>query len=61
MGQFWMQFNKHGWSVWWDQELVAGPSYELKIEEALVSAYDLKCRDTLHFTCGHQRRLSPSD
>ena len=24
-----------GWSVWWDRELVAGPSYEDKIEQAL--------------------------
>ena len=28
----------HGWSVWWDRELVAGPSYEDKIEEALDEA-----------------------
>ena len=25
----------HGWSVWWDRELVAGPSYEGKIEATL--------------------------
>ena len=27
-----------GWSVWWDRELVAGPSFEEKIEEALEAA-----------------------
>ncbi len=27
-----------GWSVWWDRELVAGPSYDEKIEEALDSS-----------------------
>ena len=31
-------FKEHGWSVWWDRELVAGPSYHQKIEEALDSA-----------------------
>ena len=24
--------EEQGWSVWWDRELVAGPSYEDKIE-----------------------------
>ena len=27
-----------GWSVWWDRELVAGPSFEEKIQEALDQA-----------------------
>ncbi len=30
--------EEQGWSVWWDRELVAGPSYEDKIEEALDEA-----------------------
>ena len=30
--------EEKGWSVWWDRELVAGPSYDEKIEEALDSA-----------------------
>ncbi|MDP7357239.1 MAG: toll/interleukin-1 receptor domain-containing protein [Pseudomonadales bacterium] len=30
--------EKCGWSVWWDRELVAGPSYEDRIEEALDAA-----------------------
>jgi len=30
--------EEQGWSVWWDRELVAGPSYEDKIEEALDAA-----------------------
>lgn len=31
-------FEEKGWSVWWDRELIAGPSYEDKIEEALDEA-----------------------
>ena len=31
-------FEEQGWSVWWDRELVAGPSYEDKIEAALDEA-----------------------
>ena len=31
-------FEEHGWKVWWDKELVVGPSYEDKIEEALEVA-----------------------
>ncbi len=27
-----------GWSVWWDRELVAGPSFEQKIEQAIDAA-----------------------
>jgi TolB-like protein len=27
-----------GWSVWWDRELVTGPSFDTKIEEALDAA-----------------------
>ena len=27
-----------GWSIWWDKELVAGPSFNEKIEEALDHA-----------------------
>lgn len=27
-----------GWSVWWDRDLVAGPSFDEKIEEALETA-----------------------
>jgi len=27
-----------GWSVWWDHDLVAGPSFDEKIEEALDAA-----------------------
>jgi Tol biopolymer transport system component len=30
--------QKQGWSVWWDRDLVAGPSFDEKIEEALESA-----------------------
>lgn len=31
-------FEDQGWSVWWDRELVAGPSFDEKIEEALDAA-----------------------
>jgi adenylate cyclase len=31
-------FEGYGWSVWWDKELVAGPSFYDKIEEALDMA-----------------------
>ncbi len=27
-----------GWSVWWDRDLIAGPSFDEKIEEALDAA-----------------------
>ncbi len=27
-----------GWSVWWDRELVAGPSFDEKIEAAIREA-----------------------
>ena len=27
-----------GWSVWWDRELITGPSFDDKIEEALDEA-----------------------
>lgn len=30
--------EEYGWRVWWDRELVAGPSYDEKIEEALDTA-----------------------
>jgi len=30
--------QEQGWSVWWDRDLVAGPSFDEKIEEALESA-----------------------
>jgi adenylate cyclase len=33
-------FERQGWSVWWDRELFAGPSFEEKIQEALD---DAKC------------------
>lgn len=31
-------FEDHGWSVWWDRELVIGTSYEFRIEEELAAA-----------------------
>ena len=31
-------FEEQGWKVWWDKELVVGPSYEDKIEAALEAA-----------------------
>ena len=30
--------ESEGWSVWWDRELIAGPSFNNKIQEALDSA-----------------------
>ena len=30
--------ENEGWSVWWDRELVVGPSFEAKIQEALDKA-----------------------
>jgi len=31
--------EKQGWSVWWDRELVAGPSFDKEIERALDAAH----------------------
>jgi len=31
-------FESRGWSVWWDRELIAGPRYEQRIQEALDTA-----------------------
>jgi hypothetical protein len=30
--------QREGWSVWWDRDLVTGPSFDDKIEEALEAA-----------------------
>ena len=30
--------EEEGWSVWWDRELVAGPSFDREIEKALDAA-----------------------
>ena len=30
--------SERGWTVWWDRELVAGPSFDEEIEKAIESA-----------------------